>query len=55
MQRKLMMVLVRKNETMQFGGVNKTRGMSKLTCIEIVRRDMTTCNLTVDITLNRSE
>lgn len=43
------------SETRQVEGARRTKGKPKLTWVEVVRRDMTTCNLTTDMALNRAE
>ncbi len=46
---------MRRSETMQVEGAQRTRGRPKLTWVEVVRRDMVPCNLMTDMALNRAE
>ena len=54
-QRRPMTAPVRRSETIQVEGARRTRGRPKLTWVEVVKRDMATCNLTADKALNRAE
>ena len=53
-QRRPMIAPVRWSEAIQVEGA-RTRGRPKLTWVEVVRRDIATCNLMADMTLNRAE
>lgn len=55
MQWKPIIVSIKKNKTMQLEGAKRIREKLKLTWVEVVRRNMTTCNLTIHIALNRVE
>ena len=54
-QRRPMTAPMRRSETIQVEGAKRTRGRPKLTWVEVVKRDMAACNLTVDRALNRAE
>lgn len=49
-----MIALVR-SKTIHVEGARRTRGRTKLTWVEVIRRDVAVCNLIVDIALNRVE
>lgn len=44
-----------RSELMQVEGARGTRGKPRLTWVKVVRRDMTSCNLMADMSLNRVE
>lgn len=46
---------VKMSVTMQVEGTRRTKGRSKLIWTEIIRRDMTACNLMAYMALNRAE
>ena len=52
-QRKPLDALIRKNDLLTIHGNAKDRGRPKLTWIEIIKKDITICNLSVNLALNR--
>ena len=54
-QQRPMTAPVRRSETIQVEGARRNRGRPKLTWVEVVKRDMASCNLTADKALNRAE
>ena len=54
-QRKPLDALVRKSDFLTIHGNARGRGRPKLTWIEIIKKDITICNLSVNLALNRIE
>ena len=55
MQRKPLDALVRKSDLLKIHSNAIGRGRPKLTWTEIIKKDITICNLSVDLVLNRAE
>ena len=54
-QRKPLDASVRKSDLLTIHGNARGRGRPKLTWIEIIKKDITSCNLSVSLALDRSE